>query len=541
VPPEIRRASKPSSPSANSEPQEFLIQRYQQIAAGTAFPWNANVAIADVKVDLDLGQSIGKSWLHIHNLWASSKKTTTSEQNLCVGVEKIGIESTGRTSGFIELHETRVRTSIGWPLQEPGTRQAPLIQASVAFRQLRVRTGFDFQAFVMADIADFGFLMYNVRPEGDDTQDRLVAILDGGKVHVFCHATSAAQGLALWQAIERLIQENQQAYKQSLRDIEKFLRRKSSLPEPFTPPGSNSQLLTKPDKDNFKAPISLHTDVVVTLRSIRFGVFPSTFIDNQVLMLEAGDMQARFAVALEKKTKIHSSLGMTLGQLSVALASVPTPKKSKPVTELTVEDVSASVSSARGGTILRVPKVIATMHTWQVPKGTHIDYLFRSSLEGKVDVGWNYSRISYIRTMWSNHSRTLASRLGKPLPESNIKISTSQTLQDDPDASAPDPNAAGKTAIPSNRPRAPSVSPDGQEKITAVVNVPQSRYEYTPLEPPLIETPQLRDMGEATPPLEWIGLHRDRLPNVTHQIVIVTLLEVAREVEEAYERILGSS
>ena len=143
--------------------------------------------------------------------------------------------------------------------------------------------------------------------------------------------------------------------------------------------------------------------------------------------------------------------------------------------------------------------------------------------------------------MWSNHSRTLASRLGKPLPESNIKISTSQTLQDDPDASAPDPNAAGKTAIPSNRPRAPSVSPDGQEKITAVVNVPQSRYEYTPLEPPLIETPQLRDMGEATPPLEWIGLHRDRLPNVTHQIVIVTLLEVAREVEEAYERILGSS
>lgn len=95
--------------------------------------------------------------------------------------------------------------------------------------------------------------------------------------------------------------------------------------------------------------------------------------------------------------------------------------------------------------------------------------------------------------------------------------------------------------MPSGRPRAPSTSSDNQEKITAVVNVPQSKYEYTPLEPPLIETPQLRDMGEATPPLEWIGLHRDRLPNVTHQIVIVTLLEVAREVEEAYERILGSS
>lgn len=55
-------------------------------------------------------------------------------------------------------------------------------------------------------------------------------------------------------------------------------------------------------------------------------------------------------------------------------------------------------------------------------------------------------------------------------------------------------------------------------KITAVVNLPQSRYEYMPIEPPMIETPQLRDMGEATPPLEWIGLNRDRLPNLTHQV-----------------------
>lgn len=48
-------------------------------------------------------------------------------------------------------------------------------------------------------------------------------------------------------------------------------------------------------------------------------------------------------------------------------------------------------------------------------------------------------------------------------------------------------------------------------------------------------------MGEATPPLEWIGLHRDKLPEATHSIAIVSLLEVAREVEDAYGRILGAS
>jgi len=70
--------------------------------------------------------------------------------------------------------------------------------------------------------------------------------------------------------------------------------------------------------------------------------------------------------------------------------------------------------------------------------------------------------------------------------------------------------------------------------------MPQSKYVYRALEPPIIETPQLRDMGEATPPLEWIGLNRDKLPNIMHQIVIVALLEVAKEVEDAYLKILGS-
>ena len=168
----------------------------------------------------------------------------------------------------------------------------------------------------------------------------------------------------------------------------------------------------------------------------------------------------------------------------------------------------------------------AAVQTWQAPRTNHIDYLFRSSFEGKVDVGWNYARISFIRDMWNTHSLSLASRLGKPLPESAVRITT--TAQQLIGTSIADPNVDGEQE-----------EQQQQGRITAVVNVPQSRYEYRALEPPVIETPQLRDMGEATPPLEWIGLHRERLPNITHQIVIVGLLGVAREVEEAYVRILG--
>ncbi len=519
VPPEIRRSSTGAAPVPASESQAFIVQRYQHIAAAGAFPWNATVSIAELNVQLDLGQSLGKSTLIVTGFWISSKKTSDWEQNLCVGFNEMSINSTGRTSGFVKLESLRVRTSIQWPIVSTAHNQTPLVQASLAFDDLRVRASFDYQAFFIADITVFEFLMYNVRDLQNVDRDRLVGVLDGDKVQVFCTTTSASQAIALYQAFQRLYQEKLTAYEVSLRDIEKFLRRKSSINPSAMRAAVKRQEQTSADSNNV-SPLRLQTNVVVTLKSINIGAFPSTFADSQILKLEAFDASARFAVVLEHN-KIHSTLGMTLGQLRVALANVTRATSQKTLNEVSMEEVVASATNSRGGTILKVPKLVASMETWQNPESTQIDYIFKSSFQGKVDVGWNYSRISYIRGMWTSHARSLAQRLGKPLPRSAVQITGGPGLEGEDENSR---SGEGE-----------------QEKITAVVNVPQSKYQYTALQPPIIETPQLRDMGEATPPLEWIGLHRERLPNLTHQIIIVTLLEVAKEVDDAYSKILGSS
>ena len=514
LPPEIRANSQSSTPPPQAnQPDEYLVQRYHTVAAAAAFPWNATVAIAELAVDLDLGQSIGKSSFTMTELWASSSKSSNWEQNLCIGLREVAVNSSGRMSGFIRLAGLGVRTSIKWPEREQNVRKTPLIQASVGFSRLRAKAAFDYQAFAFGDIEGFDFLMYNVRETHG--KDRLVAVLDCEKAYVFCTSTSPAQALGLFQAFDRLIQEKQTAYKQSLTDIEKHLRRESTIvPTRFGPKVPDSPIKLRSERN---APISLHTDVVVTLGTISVGAFPSTFFDSQILKLEANNIQARFAVGMEKG-KVHSGLGMTLGQLQVALASVKRVSVPKTLGDISVDEVISSAVNSRGGTILRVPKVSASMQTWQAPEENNVDYVFRSLFEGKIEVGWNLSRINFIKGMWITQSRSLASRLGKQLPESAVKITAGP--HDQPSASAKDSERA---------------------KITAEVNLPQSKYEYRALEPPVIETPQLRDMGEATPPLEWVGLHRDRLPNVTHQIIIVSLLEVAKEVEDAYERILGSS
>ena len=516
-PAELRRpAAGPSNtPKVTkvTDTQAYVVQRYQQVAAAGAFPWNAVVSVQELKVQVDLGQGLGKSLFTISKLWANSKKTSDWEQNLCLGFDKVGIDSTGRMSGFIELQNFRVRTSIRWPLMDKNFQQTPLVQASLGLDELRVKASFDYQPFAIADISTLEFLMYNVRPTQKGDKDRLVALLDGDKVQVFCTTSTASQGLALFQAIQRLIQEKEADYEASLRELDRYLRRKSVFPS-----NTWTEATTDTDadeEDNLHSSVSLHTDVVVTLKAVNIGAFPSTFFDNQILKVEATDAEARFAVAT-REGKTNSGLGLMLGQLRVALAQVNR-SNTQALGEVSVSEIINRATGSRGGTILKVPKVKVEMQTFQAVASNVIEYLFKSTFEGKIDVGWNYQRISFIRGMWSEHARALAHRLGKPLPQSAVKI----------------------TGGP--QPHDPTGQNQGQEKITAVVNVPQSKFQYVALEPPIIDTPQLKDLGDATPKLEWIGLDRGKLPNVTHQIIIVTLLELAKEVDDAYGRILGSS
>lgn len=525
--------ASPVAKLSTESSQGVLVQRYQQVAATAAFPWTATISVAALEINVDLGQAIGKSKFVIQEFWASSKKTSDWEQNLCLGFQRIGVESQGRMSGFVALQDFQLRTSIQWPEREQALNETPMVQASVIFSQLRVKGAFDYQAFLVADITSLEFLMYNVRRSHDGSGDRLVATINGEAVQIFGTTTSAAQGVALYQAFKKLVQERKASFETSLREIEKFMKRKSV--------SSTSAVVQRPsipkttdDETLSKAPISLDTDVVVTLKALNLGIFPNTFSDHQVFKAEALNAQARFAASLDDR-RIHSILGLTLGQLRIGLAGVRTAGAPKALSELAVEDVVASATGSRGGTILKVPKVEAVMQTWQTPNSRKIDYIFKSAFEGKVEVGWNYSRISYIRGMWANHSRSLAQAYGKEVGPITSAIKVTGVL--------PEPASSSSSSSPSDEQQQKKEQGKGskQGKITAEVDLPQSKYEYHALVPAVIETPQLRDMGEATPPLEWIGLHRERLPNLTHQIVIVSLLELAGEVEDAYSRILGSS
>jgi len=78
-----------------------------------------------------------------------------------------------------------------------------------------------------------------------------------------------------------------------------------------------------------------------------------------------------------------------------------------------------------------------------------------------------------------------------------------------------------------------------QTDLSKVAGVGSRTFTYVAVEPAIIETPQLRQMGEATPPMEWIGVNRMRLPAFTHQGFIVPLQRASKRVETLYNLTLS--
>lgn len=398
------RGTPTAAPLVTSgDPSPMLAQRFHKVAATNAFPWNTTLAVAEIELQLDLGQSLGKSALLVSCLWVTSSKTSDWEQTMCLGFDSIRISSSGRLSGYIDLKGMKVRTSINWDsaIESLDVVQTPLIEASIGFRQLQAKIAFEYQAFLLADIGGFNFLMYNLQNK-QTAGDRLVGVLDGDKVQIFCTALSASQGLALYQAFQRLAQDKIVSFKVSLKEVESFLDRRSQSHSPSIQekPATSSR-----KSSSASAPsglFKLHTDVVVNLKEVNFGVFPSTFYDSQVFKLEALNATARFSVNSNEENRIHSMLEMTLGELSIALSPVKQEGAGTTHADVNVEKVIDAIAagklrSGNKGIILRVPQVTALMHTWHSPGSMVVDFIFKSSFEGKVDVGWNFQRVGTIK------------------------------------------------------------------------------------------------------------------------------------------------
>ncbi|KAK9458047.1 hypothetical protein V1511DRAFT_508138 [Dipodascopsis uninucleata] len=493
----IMESTRPTKKTAD-ERAELLVQRYHRVASTNAYPWNVDFQILNTRANVDLGQSLGKLTAAVAKVWVASRKSSDWEQNLTFGICDLSIDGDGRLGGNLTLDVFHAQFAIKWQLGVDGQFGVPLVQATTSLGRLESKIYFDYRLFLIAFASSVNLVMFNQRGKSPAHCDRLVCVGNFDAIRVYLTVLAPSNFLAILTSIKRLKEERVASYNAILRDASRFKVQDSmSLSIPRLPPTADSKL----------GSIELRTQLDLSVKSVVVHVFPSSLADTDVLRLEATRLHAGFGMDTAENNKIESHLALKLGQLLVALSGAKE-MKDKDFNQLSVSEFIKNANESKGGTILKIPTVSIMMKTWQpISNTTTVEFIYKCFFEGRIDVGWNLGSINAIRAMWNTHARAFQVR---------------------------------KLASADGTSKPQMLESEELEKRIKEVELSQL-YTYIPLEPPIIATPQLRDMGEATPPLEWIGLNRERFPDITHQIIIIALQSSCRKVELAYTDVLGKA
>ncbi|KAK9480850.1 hypothetical protein V1514DRAFT_301676 [Lipomyces japonicus] len=477
---------------------EILVERYHRVASTNAFPWNVDFELLNVKGNVDLGQALGKLTFGLDKMWLASRKSSDWEQILTFGLGDINIDCNGRLGGQLNVSDVKVRSAIRWQVLDNGQPGIPLVHLSVCIDDMSSKLYFDYKMFFIFSMTALQATLFNQRQELLENPDRLIGIGDCEAVKLYLTVLAPSNLLAILNAIERLQEERAVSYQAVLRDSDRFkgfeLQKESVVVSDALKAGKTRS-------------IGLRTELGVSIRTVIINIFPSMLSDAEVLRLETSNVQARFGIDTENN-KIRSRLKLLLGQFLVALSTTKS-LKDHDLNAVPIPVFVQNASEAKGGIIMRIPAVSVYMKTWQpVDNQSTVEFIFKSTFDGRVEVGWNLGSINFIRDMWNTHVRSFQMR----------KVAA----------------ADGKSLVPQ------LLESEELEKRLKDVKLSKD-FTYIPLELPVLPTPQLRDMGEATPPLEWIGLNRDRFPGLTHQFLITALQEMSQSVELAYDKVLGKA
>ncbi|KAK6202287.1 uncharacterized protein RJT21DRAFT_118287 [Scheffersomyces amazonensis] len=489
-----------------------LTNRFKEVSNSYAVPWVVTFFVTNISLRVDFGQSLCDTSLNVDMLWAVSKKSTNWSQDLKLGVNTINLECKGRLGGNLKIKDINIHTAINW-MSDDIILDIPLILVSIGIEKLHLKLSFDYHVFAIANIEDFSMSIFNQKSELSNLKDRLFVLFRFEAAEIYITSLTASNCLDIYNTISRMVQDNQRSYKEILRDG-KGMKQKSS---------------SDYDKEMLETIKKLETQIEVFAGHVLIHVYPTSFNDSKVLVVKLDESKANFQQN-EYTSGVSNELDIQFNDLTVSL-SVTQPVSDEFITDCTVNDFVDYAHKAKGGQIFLFPSFKISMRTFQKDNENIIEFLYQSTFDGTVDIRWNLGSVNFIREMFSIHQNAVASRTVYRKVGEQVGFKEDIFKSQDGQASTimrqqlneEDPTSEIDQAINN------TISKVSEE----------SQFQYLPLAPPIIEAPQLKELGNATPPLEWFGLHRNKFPNVTHQIGIVALQKIIREVEIRYSKILG--
>ncbi|SCV00302.1 LAME_0G08834g1_1 [Lachancea meyersii CBS 8951] len=479
--------SQPESEDKGSfiaNPEKSLAAKHRKISSNSSFPWNFVMIISKIKGEIDLGVSLGVISLSTESLRAVTDHFRNWTQRLSLQLERVFLSSNGRLGGTVLLRDFNWISQICWPIHN-GKFQNPLIALDVGLAEFAVKLSFDYHLILIASLERFKLIIFNKREAKGLFKNLLAVSLHCGSTNIFATALAPANILDVYNTILRMRKENKKSYFETLGDSNTRDTKHIS---------SSREIL---DSLSF-----LRTDLEVRLDFINTQIFPNTLFDMEVLTFRAADLVTRSQI--EGYEKLKTQLNWQVHNVKFALSTYKSQLHEKDSSEIGVKEYIEHAAKAHGGTILVIPAILVGMTTWHDVATNTVELLYSNSFGGKISVRWNLGSINFLREMWATHVRALALRRShNQQPRSFFEDEHLEDKLRDVDLGA--------------------------------------KYTYVPLEDPHIEIPKTKDLGNATPPIEWFGVNRKHFPGMTHQGIIIPLQKLAHLGEVEWTRIFGSA
>lgn len=469
--------------------------RFKEISSTSAFPWALTLILPKVNLRADLGKALGNITFEVHKSWAFSRKSSDWKQELELGFHSITLTSEGRLSGTLVALDMLLRFVVIWKFASSPTLDVPLISVSSGISLIHAKLMFDSHVFFMANMNEFSADIYNQKSIQNIAKDHVFGSINLEGIDIFITSLSASTFLDIYNVIDRMLQEARASYRETLHD--------SYIKEKFDGSSYQRNIFEKTQVDRVIKKVETKMNIIAGHALVH--IYPSSFSNSKVLVLDMKQSSANFQEN-EFSKGISNQLELKLSQMRVLLSKASF-KTEEFIAVCSVNEFMTAAESTKGGTIFTFPSFEVSMRTFQNYESNEIEYLYHSSFGGVMDIRWNLGSVNFIRDMWSIHKTALSSRMDLSKKGNTFDTRIKQMNHSNPD-----------------------ISGDAQE--------PTKKYTYTPLAPPIIQAPQIKELGTATPPLEWFGLHRNQFPDVTHEYVIVNLQRLVHEIDKHYSKFL---
>ncbi|CAG8497267.1 4277_t:CDS:10 [Ambispora leptoticha] len=559
-------SSKPISQDI-SEIKEQSSHTYEdsESNAAKAKPYSVYILLRLKQLDLssDLGQAIGRVQFNTQNIRVRTKRVPGVLRKVIISTDLLDIQSEGRLRGTATMTGLNFSTWLCVAPTYPAIDGASVTKILFKTEQIKSSLEYEYQKILILEVDPMELKITdqwsNVTSEkaqvlihADIILRRIQAIVAVKTIPIFIHMSDKL--LALIEE-KRLLAAN--------------VISESNTTEPTK---SNQTLPLKPvfspaTNEDSDSPISEsnENETRITFQELKIGgmlvhpvgkitialelahliVFPNHFYDSDCVQAKSDVLKIDMKCSADSEKRMFRELILHLDGISLSKNSC---KKlsHKDEKELKSHQWFDHVNSSSSKKIFTLPRTNLTMTTSQAENSNIIDHKFATDFGGKVDVALNFGLIRYLQELvvlykeqLKKHSIGIGENPKSPVsgtPSTRSTVSSATSTSPTKQGSSPilrktNDDLTTLTTSKSN------ISDESTAATTSssALEQKQPTFQYNPLEPVKLE-PQLRIMGDATPPLEWVGVQRAKIPGFVHTMVMMNLDEVLTLVYDIYAK-----